>query len=210
MTVRVIVLDYGSGNVRSVVRMLQRVGADVELTADPQAVLAADGLYVPGVGAFHACLAGLATVGGRGIVTQRLAAGRPVLGVCVGFQVFFNDSTEPTTLTPPPVGLGYFCGVVDRLNASVVPHVGWTLVTPGAGSRLFVDVETERFYFVHSFAARELLVSRVTAAPVVTTTEHGQQFVAAIEDGPLSGTQFHPEKSGDAGAQLLKNWLTML
>ncbi|GAB3496976.1 imidazole glycerol phosphate synthase subunit HisH [Flexivirga lutea] len=210
MNPSVVVLDYGSGNVRSVVRMLQRVGARVTLTADRQAALDADGLYVPGVGAFHACMTGLRAAGGPKLIAQRLRSGRPVLGVCVGFQVLFDGSTEPTSIQPPPPGLGHFAGVVERLDAPVVPHMGWSHVTAGAGSRLLAGVGAERFYFVHSYAARRLLGGRSGGEPTVTTAEHGTTFVAAVEDGPLAGTQFHPEKSGDAGAQLVENWLRSL
>ena len=207
MTRQVVVLDYGSGNVRSVVRMLERVGAQVTLTADRQAALRADGLYVPGVGAFHACMSGLRAAGGAEIIAERLRLQRPVLGVCVGFQVLFDGSTEPTSSQPPPPGLGQFAGIVERLDAPVVPHMGWSHVTPAPGSVLLDGVGDQRFYFVHSYAARQLLASRVGDSPKVTTAEHGTTFVAAVEDGVLSGTQFHPEKSGDAGAQLVRNWL---
>jgi len=207
---RIVVFDYGSGNVRSVVRMLERVGAEVTLTADRQAALDADGLYVPGVGAFHACMVGLRDAGGPQLIAERLRLGRPVLGVCVGFQVLFDGSTEPTSIQPVPTGLGYFSGTVERLHAPVVPHMGWSLLTPAAGSRLLEGVEDQRFYFVHSYAAAQLLDSRVAGNPLVTTAQHGDSFVAAVEDGPLAGTQFHPEKSGDAGAHLVQNWLRTL
>lgn len=208
---RVVVLDYGSGNVRSAVRMLQRVGADVELTADPATVRAADGLYVPGVGNFHACMAGLRAVDGDRLIEQRICAGAPVLGVCVGFQIFFDSSSEPSSTDVQP-GLGLWPGSVDRLRAPVVPHMGWSPVQPPAASTLFAGMAGERFYFVHSYAAHESPAqsARNGTPPVVTTAVHGQRFIAAIEDGPLCGTQFHPEKSGDAGAQLLGNWLKML
>lgn len=210
MNRRIVVFDYGSGNVRSVVRMLERVGAQVTLTADRAAALDADGLYVPGVGAFHACMVGLRAAGGPQVIAERLRLARPVLGVCVGFQVLFDGSTEPTSIQPPPPGLGYFAGIVERLDAAVVPHMGWSPVIPAAGSALFAGVEDERFYFVHSYAAARLITSRVAGNPLVTTAEHGAGFVAAVEDGPLAGTQFHPEKSGDAGAQLVENWLASL
>jgi glutamine amidotransferase len=210
VTRRIVVLDYGSGNVRSVVRMLERVGADVTLTADREVALDADGLYVPGVGAFHACMAGLQRAGGPQLIAERLRLSRPVLGVCVGFQVLFDGSTEPTSIQPPPPGLGHFAGIVERLDARVVPHMGWSRVAPASGSALFAGVEDERFYFVHSYAAAQLLSSRAAGNPLVTTAEHGGRFVAAVEDGPLAGTQFHPEKSGDAGAHLVENWLGSL
>ncbi|WP_029288701.1 imidazole glycerol phosphate synthase subunit HisH [Cellulomonas sp. HZM] len=210
---RVVVLDYGFGNVRSAVRALERVGADVTLTADKQAALDADGLVVPGVGAFAAVMSGLRAVGGDQVVDRRLAGGRPVLGICVGMQVMFAEGVEHGDRTD---GLGEWPGVVDRLEAPVVPHMGWATVTPPQGTVLFDGLADERFYFVHSYAARSFPLSddvpseSPLTAPLVTWSDHGGPFVAAVENGPLSATQFHPEKSGDAGAQLLTNWLTSL
>ena len=199
----VVVLDYGSGNVRSAVRALERVGAQVQLTADPDAVAAADGLFVPGVGAFASVMAGLRSVGAPRMIERRLAGGRPVLGVCVGLQVLFSTGVEHGE---PAEGLDQWPGVVERLRADVVPHMGWSTVHPAPGSTLFAGVEDQRFYFVHSYAAH--------TAPdyaQVTWSSHGQStFVAAAENGPLRATQFHPEKSGEAGAQLLRNWLHTL
>ncbi|HEX2705736.1 MAG TPA: imidazole glycerol phosphate synthase subunit HisH [Candidatus Lustribacter sp.] len=213
MTRRVVVLDYGSGNVRSAVRALARVGAEVTLSADHALALAADGLVVPGVGNFHACILGLRAVDGARLVDVRLAGGRPVLGVCVGMQVLFEGSTEPYARGPQE-GLGEWAGIVRRLQADVVPHMGWSTVCPGEGSRLFTGVEGERFYFVHSYAVTEWPPHPeggfAAVAPIVTWSEHGEPFVAAVEDGPLSATQFHPEKSGDAGAHLLENWVRSL
>jgi glutamine amidotransferase len=203
---RVVVLDYGFGNVRSAVRALARVGADVELTADQDAALAADGLVVPGVGAFAAVMAGLRAVRGDQVIDRRLAGGRPVLGICVGMQVMFDAGVEHGVRTE---GLGEWPGVVDRLEAPVVPHMGWSTVAAPAGSILFDGLAGERFYFVHSYAARSFgpLGGGRFAAPLVTWAEHGGPFVAAVENGPLAATQFHPEKSGDAGAQLLRSWV---
>ncbi len=205
----VVVLDYGFGNVRSAVRALERVGASVELTADPAAALAADGLVVPGVGAFAAVMAGLRAVRGDQIVDRRLAGGRPVLGICVGMQVMFEAGDEHGERTE---GLGEWPGLVDRLDAPVVPHMGWSHVRPPEGSVLFDGIADERFYFVHSYAAQSFasLGGGRFAAPRVTWAEHGVPFVAAVENGPLSATQFHPEKSGDAGAHLLANWVSHL
>jgi glutamine amidotransferase len=209
---RVVVLDYGSGNVRSAVRALQRVGADVELTADADAALAADGLVVPGVGAFAAVAEGLRAVRGDQIVDRRLSGGRPVLGICVGLQVMFDGSVEHGR--QDVAGLGEWPGVVERLKADVVPHMGWNTVDVPAGSRLFAGVEDQRFYFVHSYGVLQWTLpddphGRM-AAPLVTWAEHGSRFVAAVENGPLAATQFHPEKSGDAGARLLRNWVESL
>src|SRR5690606_33432136 len=272
----VVVLDYGFGNVRSAVRALERVGADVELTADRARAQDADGLVVPGVGAFAAVMAGLRGVRGDEIVGRRLAGGRPELGICVGMQVMFEQGDEHGTLTDGrgaggpvwrgggalaavmaglrgvrgegiggrrlaggrPVlgicvgmqvmfeqgdehgtltdGLGEWAGLVDRLEADVVPHMGWDTVDVPEGSVLFRGVEDERFYFVHSYAARTFTTGQDLPAdspvrrPLVTWSEHGGRFVAAVENGPLSATQFHPEKSGDAGATLLENWVRSL
>jgi imidazole glycerol-phosphate synthase subunit HisH len=208
---RVVVLDYGFGNVRSAVRALERVGAQVELTADAKAAAEADGLVVPGVGAFAAVMKGLEAVRGPQIIGRRLAGGRAVLGICVGMQVMFETGVEHGVATP---GLGEWPGVVDRLEAPIVPHMGWATVEPAPTSRLFRGIEDERFYFVHSYAARSFpLLEAGDAAfvpPAVTWADHGGPFVAAVENGPLSATQFHPEKSGDAGAQLLATWVESL
>ena len=209
---RVVVLDYGSGNVRSAVRALERVGAVVDLTAEPRRAAEADGLVVPGVGAFAAVMAGLAAVGAPAVVERRLAGGRPVLGICVGMQVMFDLGLEHGVQT---AGLGQLSGVVERLQADVVPHMGWSPVRPPADSVLFRGVEHERFYFVHSYgvltdpAAATPSNARL-APPLVTWSDHGGPFVAAVENGPLAATQFHPEKSGDAGAHLLRNWVASL
>ncbi len=207
---RVVVLDYGSGNLRSAERALRRVGADVEVTSDRHAALECDGLVVPGVGAFAACMEGLREVAGERIIGQRLAGGRPVLGVCVGMQILFEQGIEHGVQTE---GCGEWPGTVDRLEADIVPHMGWNTVRAPEDSVLFdgLDADT-RFYFVHSYAVRnwELVASSPMPAPKVTWATHGSDFVAAAENGPLSATQFHPEKSGDAGAHLLTNWLKNL
>ena len=213
MGARVVVLDYGFGNVRSAVRALERVGADVTLTADRTAAQEADGLVVPGVGAFAACMAGLKAVRGHEVVGRRLAGNRPVLGICVGMQVMFDAGVEHGERAE---GIGEWPGVVERLQAPVVPHMGWSPVEAPEGSTLFEGIADERFYFVHSYAAQtftkgydENAVGRFTP-PKVTWADHGGRFVAAVEDGPLAATQFHPEKSGDAGSQLLQNWVRTL
>ena len=204
---RIVVLDYGSGNLRSAERALRRVGADVVVTADADAALDADGLVVPGVGAFAACMAGLAAVDGPRIIGRRLAGGRPVLGICVGMQVLFDVGVEWGDATE---GCGQWPGTVERLKADVLPHMGWNTVRAPAGTTLFAGLPADtRFYFVHSFAVRrwELEESDVLRAPMVTWANHGEDFVAAVENGALAATQFHPEKSGDAGATVLRNWL---
>jgi len=204
---RIVVLDYGSGNLRSAERALRRVGADVVVTADTDAALNADGLVVPGVGAFAACMAGLTGVDGPRIIGRRLAGGRPVLGICVGMQVLFDLGVEWGERT---VGCGQWPGTVERLKADVLPHMGWNTVRAPAGTTLFAGLPADtRFYFVHSFAARrwELEESDVLRPAMVTWANHGEDFVAAVENGALAATQFHPEKSGDAGATVLRNWL---
>ncbi len=210
----VVVLDYGSGNTRSAVRALERAGASVRLTADRTAAMDCDGLVVPGVGAFRACVDGIRAVKGHEVVGRRLAGGRPVLGICVGMQVLFEHGVEHGVETE---GLGEWPGVVERLQAPVVPHMGWNTVDATVGSRLFAGVEGERFYFVHSYGVRDWVMpaagraSARMAPPLVTWASHGgDRFVAAVENGPLCATQFHPEKSGDAGARLLRNWVASL
>jgi len=206
----VVVLDYGSGNLRSAVRALERAGAEVALTADHTAAEAADGLVVPGVGAFAACMGGLRAVRGHRTIDRRLAGGRPVLGICVGMQVLFERGVEHGVETE---GCDEWPGVVERLRAPVVPHMGWNTVSAPEDSTLFQGIAGERFYFVHSYGVRDwtLQTNDRTRAPLVTWTEHGgDRFVAAVENGPLTATQFHPEKSGDAGAQLLRNWVQTL
>jgi len=203
----VVVFDYGSGNVRSVERALMRAGAIVEVTSDFERALEVDGLVVPGVGAFAACMAGIDKFRGGTLIGRRLAGGRAVLGICVGMQVLFEQGVEHGVNT---AGVGEWPGVVEKLQAPVLPHMGWNTVEPPADSRLFQGIENERFYFVHSYAVTKWLLPDTferTQAPQVTWTEHGERFVAAVENGPLSATQFHPEKSGDAGAQLLKTWV---
>ncbi len=203
---RVAVLDYGSGNLHSATRALAAAGADVELTADPDVALAADGLVVPGVGAFSACMDGLVAVGGPDLILRRLEAGRPVLGICVGHQVLFDLGVEHGASR---AGVGVLPGVVAELQAVPLPHMGWNTVEPPAGSEMFAGVEGERFYFVHSYGVREAPDVAVDAR--ITWAEHGgDRFVAAVERGPLWSTQFHPEKSGDAGARLLRNWIQTL
>lgn len=203
-------LDYGSGNLHSAQRALARVGADVTVTSDPKIALAADGLVVPGVGAFAACMEGLLEVKGDRLIGQRLAGGRPVLGICVGMQIMFDRGVE---FGVEADGCGEWPGTVERLQAEVLPHMGWNTVRAPEKSVLFdgIDVDT-RFYFVHSYAVQkwEMPVGDTIAAPLLTWADHGGDFLAAVENGPLSATQFHPEKSGDAGAELLKNWVESL
>ena len=205
----VVLLDYGSGNLRSAERALIRAGAEVVVTSDYATGLEADGLVVPGVGAFAACMRGIDAVRGGTLVWDRLRKRRPVLGICVGMQVLYELGVEHERQTS---GIGVIPGAVTRIQADVVPHMGWNTVEVAPGSTLFTGVEQERFYFVHSYAAG--LQPPVHDGPgeesLLTTAVHGQRFVAAVERGALSATQFHPEKSGDAGAALLTNWVGTL
>ncbi|GAB3621747.1 imidazole glycerol phosphate synthase subunit HisH [Glutamicibacter endophyticus] len=207
---KVVVLEYGSGNVRSAVRALEAAGADVELTADPKAIQDADGVVVPGVGAFAAVMDALKASGSLRWIGRRIAGGKPVLGICVGHQVFFEQGVEHGVKTE---GLGEWPGVVERLKADVIPHMGWNTVKAAEGSNLFKGIENERFYFVHSYAVLDWAFDVTQPAmtpPKVTWSNHGSDFVAAVENGPLSAVQFHPEKSGEAGQKLLRNWLASL
>jgi imidazole glycerol-phosphate synthase subunit HisH len=208
-TPSVVVLDYGSGNVHSAAKALEAAGASVELTADRRRAQDADGLVVPGVGAFSAVMGSLRDVRGDETIGRRLAGGRPVLGICVGMQVLFEHGVEGGVDTE---GLGEWPGQVDQLVADVLPHMGWNTVDAPADSALFAGLGSERFYFVHSYAARSwsLDVRPPFPSPRLTWATHGAPFLAAVENGPLSATQFHPEKSGPAGIQLLRNWLGTL
>ncbi len=177
------------------------MGADVTVTASADAAIEADGLVVPGVGAFAACMAGLSTVDGSRILRERLAKSRPVLGICVGMQVLFDAGVEHGV---EAAGLGVLPGRVEPLHAPVLPHMGWNTIDMPIESRLFKGIPAgTRFYFVHSYAVH-------ATDGLVATTVHGEPFVAAVESGLVSATQFHPEKSGDAGATLLANWLGTL
>lgn len=206
----VVVLDYGSGNLRSAQRALQRAGADTDISADPGAAVRADGLVVPGVGAFAACMAGLRRSGGDEVIARRVAGSLPVLGICVGMQVLFETGIEHGEKT---AGLGCWPGVVQKLTAPVLPHMGWNEVSAPPASRLLAGIGADAmFYFVHSYAALDPPPPRAgqPGPPLVGWATHGEPFIALIEDGPLIATQFHPEKSADTGAQLLSNWLGTL
>ncbi|MET1044599.1 MAG: imidazole glycerol phosphate synthase subunit HisH [Microbacteriaceae bacterium] len=208
-TPTVVVLDYGSGNIHSAAKAVERAGARVELTADRSKVAEADGLLVPGVGAFAAVMQQLRAVRGDEMIDRRLAGGRPVLGICVGMQVLFERGIERGIDTE---GIGEWPGTVTELEADVLPHMGWNTVEAPEDSALFAGVRDERFYFVHSNAAQQwsLDVQPPLPAPRLTWATHGTRFLAAVENGPLWATQFHPEKSGEPGIQLLRNWLDSL
>ena len=201
----VAVLDYGSGNIRSAERAVARAGAEVTVTTDARLATAADGLVVPGVGAFAACMAGLVAIGGPEIIATRLAAGRPTLAICVGHQVLFEAGIEHGLRAE---GCSIWPGLVERLHAERLPHMGWNTIQAPSGSLLFAGIASERFYFVHSYGVRALPAARDRR---ITWAEHGgDRFVAAVEEGALCSTQFHPEKSGDAGARLIRNWVATL
>jgi glutamine amidotransferase len=205
----VVVLDYGSGNVHSVSKALALAGANVELTADRDRILSADGLLVPGVGAFASVMDQLSVVKGAELIDKRLVGGKPVMGICVGLQVMFEIGVEHGIETE---GLGQWPGRVEQLDSPKLPHIGWNTVDVAKNSKLFAGVEHERFYFVHSYGVTDwtLIADGPLNPPKVSWAEYGSRFVAAVENGPLSATQFHPEKSGQAGIQLLTNWLKTL
>jgi glutamine amidotransferase len=207
MSKRVVVLDYGSGNLRSAERAVARAGADVTVTDDLSVAASADGLVVPGVGAFAACMAGIEALGAGPVIAERVAEGRPVLGICVGMQVLFEHGEEHGVVTK---GLGLLPGAVTRLPADRLPHMGWNTVRPPGSSALFAGLPAQsRFYFVHSYGVVDP-GALAAAGAAVTTARHGSDFVAAVERGALSAAQFHPEKSADSGAALLRNWLATL
>jgi glutamine amidotransferase len=205
----VVVLDYGSGNVHSAAKAVELAGADVEITRDRRAAMEADGLLVPGVGAFSAVMHQLRSVRGDEVIDRRLAGGRKVLGICVGMQVLFERGVERGVDSE---GLGEWPGTVRSLEAPVLPHMGWNTVEAPQESVLFDGIADERFYFVHSYAVQDWTLDVIPPFPQprVTWAEHGSRFLAAVENGPLSATQFHPEKSGEAGIQLLRNWIGSL
>ena len=206
----VVVLDYGSGNLRSVQKALEAVGAQTTVTADFASALNADGLLIPGVGAFDACMRGLRQVRADVLVYRRVAGGRAVMGICVGHQVMFQTGVEHGVITS---GLGQWPGIVEEMHAPVLPHMGWNTVDAPQDSELFAGLHDQRFYFVHSYAVTTWELGQLDpnrTAPKVTWSEHGQRFVAAVENGPLVTTQFHPEKSGDAGLALLRTWVQSL
>jgi glutamine amidotransferase len=210
----VAVLDYGVGNLHSAAKALDRAGADVRVVPTVEAAAGAAGLVVPGVGAYGACLSGLASAGGAEAVAGWLATGRPLLGICVGMQLLFEASEEG----PVADGVGVVPGKIRRLTGGVrgtprgcpgesgpvkIPHIGWDEVTVRPGSRLFAGLgDGTRFYFVHSYAPEP------DGDAVAAVCDYGGRFAAAVEHGNLFGTQFHPEKSGAAGLTLLANFVS--
>ena len=206
----VLILDYGSGNLRSAQRALEKVGAIVTVSSDFEEAMRAEALVLPGVGAFEACMAGIKGVRGDVIIDRRLAGGLPVLGICVGMQVLFERGVEHGTACE---GLAEWPGVVEPLDAPILPHMGWNTISVASGSRILAGLEGERFYFVHSYGVSRWELTEndpSRRAPLVSWAHHGVDFVAAVENGPLVATQFHPEKSGDAGLSLLEAWLGII
>jgi glutamine amidotransferase len=197
------ILDYGSGNLRSAERAFATSGKDVVVTSDRKVALEAEGLVVPGVGAFAACMNGLNAVDGGAIVRERLAKERPTLGICIGMQILFSQGTEHSE-NAAHAGVGIWDGIISKLDAPILPHMGWNTVQTNPDSILFNGIESESFYFVHSYAAKKA-VGKTQA-----WSTHGEKFLAAVEDGYISATQFHPEKSGSAGLALIKNWVGSL
>ena len=195
------ILDYGSGNLRSAQRAFEVASPNVVVTSDAKVCAQASALIVPGVGAFAACMEQLIAIGGAEIIANRVAKALPIFGICVGMQILFESSNEKKETQ----GLGVLPGKVSELKAPVLPHMGWNTVTSAQNSKLFKGVEDQSFYFVHSYAAK-------TSVPNATNTitNYGEDFLAAVEKYFVVATQFHPEKSGAAGAKLIANWVKTL
>jgi len=194
------ILDYGSGNLRSAARAFATSGQEVVVTSDRKVALEAKGLVVPGVGAFAACMKGLRAVGGDEIVRERKELGRSTLGICVGMQILFRDGDENASNTLH-AGVDVWHESISRIKAPILPHMGWNTVEITGPSKIFRGVEKEPFYFVHSYAAKKAV------GQTQAWVEYGEKVLAAVEDGAICATQFHPEKSGQAGLRLIKNWV---
>jgi len=192
------ILDYGSGNLRSAERAFAAVGEEVVVTSDPQLCASADGLVIPGVGAFKACMDQLLAIKGDQIIKNYLKTGRKILGICVGMQILFTKGFEKQESD----GLAVLNGEIRLLDAQILPHIGWNSVSAGAGSKLFKGLENERFYFVHRYGLQSPVIDGIN-----TTSTYDNEFISAVEKENISAVQFHPEKSGQAGLNLLKNWV---
>ena len=197
------ILDYGSGNLRSAQRAFATASDNVILTSDFDEAIEAQGLVVPGVGAFAACMNGLNAVKGAEIIRKRKELERPTLGICIGMQILFSEGLEHSD-NGSHAGVGIWKGQISKVDAPILPHMGWNSVESAAHSTLFKGIENESFYFVHSFAAKSAPASHAT------WTTYGEKFLSAIEDDYVSATQFHPEKSGRAGLALIENWVKSL
>ena len=196
---KIALLDYGSGNLHSVAKALELAGGEVSLVSRADQLEQASALVVPGVGAFAACMAGIRAQGADELILNWIAAGRKLLGICVGHQVLFESGDEHGIVT---AGLGVFSGQVTKLNAQRLPHMGWNEVTfPELAP--FTNVVGQRCYFVHSYAAH----SDVPDCEIAWAQHEDDRFIAAIHKDGITATQFHPEKSGQAGLQLLHDWL---
>lgn len=203
---RAAVLDYGAGNVRSAKRGFDAAGADAFVTDAAASAAGADLLVIPGVGHIASCLANLRASGMVGLLEEWIGQDRPIFGICVGMQLLYGHSEEGDT-----TGLGLLPGHVRRFTDDViVPHMGWDVVTPAPGhddDPLLAGVAGQRCYFVHSY-----FVVPTDPDHVVATCDHGAAsgFPCVVREGSVTGTQFHPEKSGDVGHRLLRNWLGLL
>jgi glutamine amidotransferase len=200
VTARIAVIDYGIGNLRSAEKALQHLGADATLTADADAIASADAVVLPGVGAFGACMRALRDSGLEPVAKEAATDGRPFLGVCVGMQMLFDGSDE----SPDVPGLGVVAGRVTRLpDSERLPQIGWNTLDVRPDSRLAAGLGAAPWlYFVHSFAP-----DPADDGVVAAWCTYGRRFAAAVEAGPLWATQFHPEKSSDAGLRLLTNFV---
>ena len=194
------ILDYGSGNLRSAQRAFATSGQEIILTSDIDICLEAQGLVVPGVGAFEACMKGIDNISAADLIRKRRVLERPTLGICIGMQILFSDGLEHGVHK----GIGMWQGEVSKIDAPILPHMGWNTVEAPEGSQLFAGIENESFYFVHSYAAKKSVGIKQA------WTTHGERFLSAVDDEYLSATQFHPEKSGEAGLALIKNWTKTL
>lgn len=171
------------------------------MTRDLDIALASDGLVVPGVGAYAACMEQLIAARGDQLIKERVASEKPIIGICVGMQILFSAGSEKGG----HLGVGIFVGDVTMMSAPILPHIGWNNVVADPASQLFEGLTNEQFYFVHSFAAHDGVPQALNS-----WCEYGDPFVAAVERGSVSAVQFHPEKSGAAGARLIANWAQTL
>lgn len=197
------IFDYGSGNLRSALRAFETTGQQVVVTSDIQTLKSAQGLVIPGVGAFSACVASLLKFKASEIIQYRVAKQLPIFGICVGMQILFSDSQEGAP-ADKKAGIGIWPNKVVKLSNPILPHIGWNTVSAGSNSVLFNGLDQEQFYFVHSYAVVE------SAGKIASWSDYDQKFLAAVEDGTVVATQFHPEKSGKAGLKLISNWVASL